>query len=78
MVCEIFTWEESQRREREPLKTTLQVSACARREGTEKHCFERAANCSSIARNTHPGQWGVYEPEFSTGGVPCLSGTFPT
>lgn len=69
-MCEIFTWEESQGRKREPLEPALQVTACATGEGMERHCFERAAYCSSTARNIHPGQWGVCEPEFSPGGGP--------
>lgn len=60
------------------LETTLQVKTCARREGREKHWFGRVSDCSQVARNIHPGQWGVFEPEFSIAGVSCLSEMLPT
>lgn len=69
MVCELFTWEESQRREQAPWDHTAGLSLCKERRHREALLLERAAYWL-IARNIHPGQWGVYEPEFPTGGVP--------
>lgn len=72
MMCEIFTWEESQGRKREPLDPTPQVAACARREGTEQHCFERAEYCSSTQETFTQDSGGSVSQSFPLEEAPSL------
>lgn len=57
---------------------TGQCIAYAKREGKKQHWTERILDSSPIARNIHPGQWGVLKPEVPIRGVCCLTGRCPS
>lgn len=68
-VWVIYLGGEPEERVRAPWDHTAGLSLCKERRHREALLW-KSCILQLIARNIHPGQWGVYELEFPTGGVP--------